>query len=96
MLLQAGKVKSFVNKRVAHLDRKGGKLRILKTPEIDAALDAIDKTGVKYYQLLTGRGLQTMGVEAWSFDWRSIFLTPWINDAPSSPINGHGMGPGTR
>jgi hypothetical protein len=49
--------------------------------EIDAALDAIEKTFEKYMILLTGRGV--IGLEpAVQFDWQDIFAYPW---APRPP-----------
>ncbi len=70
------KVEAFVDKELAHLDRKG-----LATPatfnDLDSALDALDQMACKYLTLLTG-GHRDALAGTIQEPWEEIFTVPLI------------------
>jgi hypothetical protein len=70
--------KKYVNKRIAHMDRKGTPT-VPTAPEIDTAVELIGELLHKYTLLLTGADL-TLGILV-AFDWTSVFTVPWIDPA---------------
>lgn len=75
------RVEAFVDKEVAHLDRKG-----LATPatfnDLDDALDALDRMACKYLTLLTGPYRDTLAGPIQE-PWEEIFTAPLIE--PTAP-----------
>jgi hypothetical protein len=74
----AATTKKYVNKRIAHIDRKGTPT-VPTAPEIDTAVELIGELLQKYTLLLTGGGLR-LGILV-TFDWTSVFTVPWIDPA---------------
>jgi hypothetical protein len=70
------KVEAFVDKELAHLDRKG-----LATPatfnDLDSALDALDRMACRYLTLLTGGYRDTLAGTIQD-PWEEIFTVPLI------------------
>ena len=70
--------KRYVNKRIAHIDRKGTPT-VPTAPEIDTAVGLIGELLHKYTLLLTGADLR-LGILV-ALDWTSVFTVPWIGPA---------------
>jgi hypothetical protein len=79
-------VEKYVDRYIAHTDRKG-----LKTPptfgDIDKAIDAIGDLFRKYALLLTGESWATLEPIA-QHDWLAIFRQAWIRADQSSNVEG--------
>lgn len=72
-------IRKFVNKRVAHHDRKPfTQFPTLK--ELDEALDALIDTYRKYTLLIRGIPYDVTITPQW--DWKEIFKTAWIQEPP--------------
>ena len=74
----AATTRKYVNKHIAHIDRKGAPT-VPTALEIDAAVELIGELSQKYTLLLTGGGLR-LGIRV-TFDWTSVFTVPWIDPA---------------
>jgi hypothetical protein len=74
----AATTRKYVNKRIAHIDRKGA-ATVPTAPEIDAAVELIGELLQKYTLLLTGADLR-LGILV-PFDWTIVFTVPWIDPA---------------
>jgi hypothetical protein len=72
----AATTKRYVNKRIAHIDRKGTPT-VPTAPEIDAAVELTGELLHKYTLLLTGADLRLEILVA--FGWTSVFTVPWID-----------------
>lgn len=69
-------VRKYVNRRVAHRDRRDFR-PIPKFRDIDAAVDYLDHLTVRYLNLFRGMSMKTV-LPTWQYDWKEIFRHPWI------------------
>lgn len=67
-------VEKFVDKELAHLDRKHFDGRVTFS-DLDEAVKALDAIACKYICLLTGKGYSTLEATV-QFDWTEIFKVP--------------------
>jgi hypothetical protein len=77
------RIRRFVNKRIAHRATAGAIRKLPTYAELHQSLDVLDRIVVKYYALLTGRGLVSCHASI-LFNWREVFYAPWI--PPGSPL----------
>ena len=68
------RVEAFADRRVAHLDRKGGATRIT-FDELDSAIDAVNAIACKYILFLTGHAYDSLEFVV-QFPWQMIFDVP--------------------
>jgi len=67
-------VETFVDKELAHLDRKGFDGRVTFN-DLDGAVDTLDEVACNYICLLTGKGYSTLKATV-QFDWKKVFRVP--------------------
>ncbi|MGZ6142996.1 MAG: hypothetical protein ACXWLM_06640 [Myxococcales bacterium] len=69
-------VEAFVDKQIAHLDRKGftGEVTF---DGLASAVQKLDEVACKYICLLTGKGYRTLEATV-QFDWKRIFTVPLV------------------
>jgi hypothetical protein len=71
-------VKRYVDRLVAHWDRRG--LKELPTfDELNAALDVISEVFVEWAQWLTASHRAVM-VPVFQYDWEAPLRVPWLRD----------------
>jgi hypothetical protein len=70
-------VRKYVNRRVAHRDRRNFR-PIPKFQDIDSAVEYLDDLTVRYLNLFRGISMTTV-LPTWQYDWKEIFRYPWIN-----------------
>ena len=69
-------MRQFVNRHVAHRSRHP--LRRLPTyEELNACVDLLEQLMKDYTLMLKADGL-TRVLPTWQYDWKQIFLIPWI------------------
>lgn len=71
------RIKTHVDKNVAHLDKNRRRFKPLTFSVMDKALQKLDKIYCKYYLLLTGGGMATCE-PAIQYDWKEVLRHPWI------------------
>jgi hypothetical protein len=71
------RVRRFVNKRIAHLNKPGDIRRLPTYDEVDSALNVLDEVFCKYDLLLTAQGMTTMHATSQS-EWREILWEAWV------------------
>ena len=74
------RIRVFVNKQVAHLDRMNRRRKLPKYSELHGAITLIERLYVKYERLLLSRGPGKL-LPTWLDDWRSVFRKPWLPPA---------------
>jgi len=74
------RIRRFVNKRIAHLDKRNRRFRPQQFNELDSVIGVLERMFLKYKLLLTARDATTL-VPTWTYEWRSIFREPWIRDS---------------
>jgi len=72
------KVEEFVDRTVAHLDKRGSDG--LTFNELDEAIDTLDRIAVRYICFLTGQYRDTLKATI-QFDWKRIFSVPFREPA---------------
>lgn len=80
-------VRRYVNRRVAHRDRRDFR-PIPKFQDIDLAVNYLDHLTVRYLNLFRGNSMTTV-LPTWQYDWKKIFRHPWIspNERKSFDVN---------
>ena len=73
-------VEAFVDKQIAHLDRKGLDVRVT-FDDLKLAVAKLDDVACKYICLLTGKGYSSLKATV-VFDWRKIFTVPFAEPPP--------------
>jgi len=79
---QARKIKRYVDKYLAHADRKPGKFEDPTFDELDAAVDVLGELLARYNGLLTLRSLLQITPEL-QHDWEAVFRVPWLQSGRS-------------
>ena len=75
----AQEVQTFVNKTIAHRDRKG--IRVEATWEqLNDAVDLLEELVRRYNELLDA-GQSPRLVPVWQYDWKAVFRIPWLKSA---------------
>ncbi len=69
-------VKDYVDKRVAHHDRRGP-TSPPTYPDLDECLDFVEALLVKYLAVLRAESYKTI-LPVWQYDWKEIFRHAWI------------------
>ncbi len=72
----ASKVEDFVDKRIAHHDKRKPKI-LPKFDEVDACLDVLDKLYVKYHLAFNASSMNSL-MPTYQYDWKEIFKVPWV------------------
>jgi hypothetical protein len=72
-----GRIRRLVNKRFAHRANRGAIRKLPTYRDLHSSLDVLDRIVVKYYALLTGKGLISCHAPI-AFNWRRVFYEPWI------------------
>lgn len=72
----AHKVEDFVDKRVAHHDKRTPR-QLPKFHEVDSCLELMDKLYVKYHLIFHAGSMDTL-MPTYQYDWKEIFFVPWI------------------
>jgi hypothetical protein len=70
------KIKTFANKRVAHLD-KSPPTRPPSSPELDPCIELLERLVLKYEFIFEASAPQSL-LPTWQYDWKAIFYDPWI------------------
>jgi hypothetical protein len=68
-------IRSFVNKRVAHWDRRGPR-RLPIVSEVDDSIDLVEKALLKYRLILTKASGPLL--PTFLYDWKEPFRVPWL------------------
>ncbi len=77
LLTAEKKIRTIVNKRIAHLDRNNLKRKFPSFHEVVDVISLFENTFLKYKQLLTAdAGSHMLGT--WQYDWKSVFYEPWL------------------
>lgn len=66
----------FSDKRIAHRD-KGVVQKIPTFEEVDRCVALLDELFAKYYLLFYASEMDSL-LPVWHYDWKDIFLTPWL------------------
>ena len=66
----------FADKRIAHRD-KDNPDTVPTFGELDECIKLLDKVYVKYHLLFYAEGMSTL-MPAYQYDWKKVFLEPWI------------------
>lgn len=66
----------FADKRIAHWD-KGNPTVVPTFGELDDCIKLLDETYVKYHLLFYAEGTVTL-MPAYQYEWKKIFLEPWL------------------
>jgi hypothetical protein len=82
LLELAGKIKHYVDKRIAHYDEKGPKQPIPKLSDLETCYSFFEEMIKKYKVLLEATGL-TQILPMFQYDWKAIFRFPWLDDQSS-------------
>jgi len=70
----------YANKRIAHFNR--GSFKLVPThKEVKNCLDLIEELTKKYLLLIQGAAPKTL-LPVWTYDWKEIFLEPWLRRKP--------------
>lgn len=76
------RIRKFVNKRVAHLDRRNRRFRPQRFDELDSMITLLERLFLKYKLLLTGISISSNTLlPTWAYDWKAILREPWLRDA---------------
>ena len=67
---------AFADKRIAHRDNEESDV-VPKFGELDECIELLDKVYVKYHALFYAEGMSTL-MPAYQYDWKKVFLEPWI------------------
>lgn len=82
---KASKCEKFADMRVAHFDK-----RALKNPptfkDIDECIDYLEEL-LKKYTLIFRATCLTSVLPTWQYDWKEIFLYPWIEPHRKDPLS---------
>jgi hypothetical protein len=70
------KLSHYVNKRIAHHDKKDF-TAIPRFSDLHEAIDYLGTLHKKYYMVF--RCFSTDLLTVWQYDWKSVFLYPWID-----------------
>lgn len=71
------RIRRFVNKRVAHVGKKGALRKNPTFGELEAALSEVDSVVCYYQLLLTGTAPSTQKPTL-QFDWEDVLREPWL------------------
>lgn len=69
----------FVNRRIAHLERKKFPYAIPTFDQLHGTISQIDELYCSYKLLLTGSRPETL-LPTWLYDWEDILRVPWIEE----------------
>ena len=76
------KHEEFADKRIAHWDK--GEPDVVPTfGELDDCIKLLDKTYVKYHLLFYAESTDTL-MPTYQYEWKTIFLEPWLKAAAGS------------
>jgi hypothetical protein len=75
----AGGIKHYVDKRVAHYDRRGLKQPVPRFSDLEDCLALLEGKIKKYKTLLEGTGIAQM-LPTFTYDWKAIFRFSWLDD----------------
>lgn len=70
------KVEDFVDKRIAHHDRRKPKV-LPKFHEVDTCIATLDELYVKYHLIFHAESMHTL-MPTYQYDWKVIFSEPWL------------------
>ncbi len=70
------KHEAFADKRIAHWDKDEPEV-VPTFGELDDCIKLLDKTYVKYHLLFYAEGMDTL-MPTYQYQWKAIFLEPWI------------------
>jgi len=70
------RIEDFSDKRIAHHDRRKPK-KIPTFSEVDKSLDMLEKLYVKYHLLFHATSMTTL-LPTYQYDWKEIFIYPWL------------------
>ncbi len=82
---KAAPIRLFSNKRVAHYDHEAFEA-VPTWKELDDCLDLLEILLKKYLSVFRAEAHLSI-VPTWQFDWKKIFLVPWIGKAVCTPVN---------
>lgn len=70
------RIRTFVNKRLAHLELKTRRRRLPKYGELSQTLQLMESVLLKYQRLLSANAPMTL-LPTWQYNWKQVFLVPW-------------------
>ena len=76
------KHEEFADKRIAHRDKRKPAV-VPKFGELDDCIKLLDKTYVKYHLLFYAESIDTL-MPTYQYEWKSIFLEPWLKAGAGS------------
>jgi hypothetical protein len=94
LLAKTGKIRHYVDRRVAHYDLRGVQQPVPTFNDLDECLALFKRLIVKYYHLLTATDLGKSWPEfPFDHDWKGIFRFPWLEGPTKSGIPGRETSP---
>src|SRR5207245_2101255 len=76
LVTKTGSLKHYVNKRIAHYDRKDF-TAFPSFQEVDDAIEYLEILLKKYWNLFHGQSYTTL-LPTWTYEWKDVFRYPWI------------------
>jgi hypothetical protein len=73
------RIRTFVNKRLAHLELSTRRRRLPKYGELGETLRLMESVLLKYRRLISADGPSTL-LPTWQYNWKQVFHVPWIVD----------------
>jgi hypothetical protein len=87
LLAKTGKIRHYVDRRVAHYDLRGVQQPVPTFNDLGECLALFRRLIVKYYMLLTATDLGKSWPEfRFDHDWKAIFGFPWLEGPTKSGI----------
>ena len=81
------RIRTFVNKRLAHLELRTRRRRLPKYGELSQTVQLMESVLLKYRRLLCADGPTTLLLTC-SYNWKQVFYVPWVTDPDADASHG--------
>ena len=81
------RIRTFVNKRLAHLELRTRRRRLPKYGELSQTVQLMESVLLKYRRLLCADSPTTL-LPTWQYNWKQVFYVPWVTDPDADASHG--------